>query len=53
MKKMGEIYLNMIDGLFSERDLYILKNNMGFVEEIWGIIPNLRGSGYDRRDRGG
>jgi hypothetical protein len=53
MKKMGEIYLNLIDGLFSERDLYILRNKMEFVEEILDIIPKLRGNSYDRRDRGG
>jgi hypothetical protein len=53
MRKMGEIYLNIIDGLFSERDLYILRNNMEFVEEILDIIPDLKGNSYDRRDRGG
>jgi len=53
MKKTGEIYLNLMDGLFSERDLYILRNNMEFVEEILDIIPKLRGNSYDRRDKGG
>ena len=51
-REMGKIYFNIIDGLFSERDLYILRNNMEFVEEILDIIPHLRGSGYDKRDGG-
>jgi len=53
MREMGKIYLNITGGLFSERDLYILRNNMEFVEEILDIIPLLRGSGYDRGDRDG
>ena len=52
-REMGKIYFNIVDGLFSERDLYILRNNMEFVEEILDIIPKLRGSGYDRGDRDG
>jgi len=53
MRDMGKIHLDINYGLFNEQDLYILRNNMEFVEEILDIIPNLRGSGYDRRDRGG
>jgi hypothetical protein len=52
-REMGKIFLDINYGLFGERDLYILRNNMEFVEEILDIIPKLRGSGYDRRDRDG
>ena len=51
-REMGKIFLDINNGLFSERDLYILKNNMEFVEEILDIIPHLRGNGYDKRDGG-
>jgi len=53
MRKMGKIHLDINYGLFNEQDLYILRNNMEFVEDILDIIPHLRGSGYDRRDRDG
>jgi hypothetical protein len=53
MRDMGKIHLDINYGLFNEQDLYILRNNMEFVEEILDIIPNLRGNSYDRRDRGG
>jgi hypothetical protein len=53
MREMGEIYLDTHYGLFGERDLYILRNNMEFVEEILDLIPDLWGNEYDRRDRDG
>ena len=51
-REMGKIHLDINYGLFNEQDLYILRNNMEFVEAILDIIPYLKGNSYDKRGGG-
>ena len=38
----GEMFLNIYNGIFDERDLYLIRNDMEFVENIIDIIPYIR-----------
>jgi len=43
MIKMGEIFLDIHSDIFNEQELDIIKNDMGFVNEIYKLIPYLTG----------
>ena len=43
MLENGEIFLDIYNGIFDEWDLYLIRNDMEFVEKIIDIIPHLIG----------